>query len=89
MRVIDDTVETVNSFIDKIMRAKIGGDTWIETDRHIINHYNRNGLGMVPYFIYQGIKVYETGTKEACDKEENMQLGRRLHGSSEGLVEGR
>lgn len=88
---IDDTRETVSQFQDKIAIAQANKVEWIETTPEIIAHYNRgpNGLNGKPYFIYGGIKVCEKGKLQEVIAQENEQIGRRLHGPTEGHIEGR
>lgn len=85
---IDDTKETVHTFLDKISLAKSQGDDSIETTDAIITHYNRAGLNGGKYFIFQGIKVYPKGQTDAIEAEERQQMGQKLHGSSEGRLDG-
>jgi hypothetical protein len=89
---LNDLKETVSQFMDKITQAQVlketgNGDGWVETDPAIIKLYNPKGLNGGKYFIYQGIKVCEEGLKEKILEEEDTQIGRKLHGKDEGLVE--
>ena len=83
---IDDTIETVRTFQDKIAVAQSAGEEWVETTPEIIAHYNRKGLGGAKFFVFQGIKVCETGKREAIEKEMDEPLSARLHGRDEGKV---
>lgn len=78
--------DTINSFFDKIHRATIEGQEWVETTKEIIDHYNKQGLGRSEYFIFQGIKVTEYGKSERIQKELSKQLGQVLYGDSEGIT---
>lgn len=82
-QVIDDTKDTVHTFLDKIAVAKMNGDEWIETTPEIIMHYNRHGLNGAKYFIYDGIKVAVTGTVEDIVKEEDTPVNMRVFGKDE------
>ena len=80
LRVIDDTVETVNGFLSKIAVAKREGIPYVETSIDVVNHYNRNGLGDSKYFYFDGIRVYPHGTKEIVESEERMSTNDRTFG---------
>lgn len=86
---LDDTLETVRTFLDKIHVAKASGDEWIETSPEIIQHYNRGGLNGKNYFIFDGIKVCEFGMMDQILADENEQMQFKTHGKSEGVVLGR
>ena len=88
-RGIDDVKETISQFMDRIAVAKATGDEWIETTPEIVHHYNRAGLGGAEFFIYSGIKVCEHGKLEGILAKESTQIGQTLHGSKEGIIEGR
>ncbi len=83
---MDDTRETVHTFLDKISQALLSQEEWIETSPEIIRHYNRNGLNGAKYFIYQGIRVCEAGQLEAVQDELNRSMNDRAHGNSEAKV---
>lgn len=60
-------------FFDEIhaAMAENGEMPAIEVDRRVIEHFNRNSLGgfdAVGYFVYQGVKVYEVGKREAAEE---------------------
>ena len=78
--------ETINSFFDKIHKATIEGQEWVETTDEILNHYNKGGLGKSGYFIFQNIKVCGYGKSADIQKQEARQLGEILYGESEGKV---
>lgn len=70
-------------FIKMIARARIEKKD-VEVDEDIINYLNPNGLGQLPYFHYQSVRVFKEGTKDDCLKMINMQVGQKLHGEKEG-----
>lgn len=74
--------------MDKISCAQLSGDEWVETSPEIIKHYNRNGLNGAKYFIYQGIKVCETGKLEEVIKETTMTMGQKVFGPGEAVIQG-
>jgi hypothetical protein len=78
--------ETLNMFYDKIHRATIEKEEWIETSAEIMKHFNRNGLGKAKYFIFQNVKVCEFGQSEKIQEELDVQLGQSLYGNKEGVV---
>lgn len=86
---VDDTKETVHTFLDKIAVAKMNGIEWVETSKEIIHHYNRSGLNGSKYFLFDGIKVCEKGELENILSDENTQSQFKVHGSEEGMVLGR
>lgn len=55
---------SIAHFIAEIAIAKSGSMTDIEADEAIINHFNPGGLGGVPYFMYDGIRVWLTGKRD-------------------------
>jgi len=74
--------------MDQIAQAKINGDEWVETTAEIIHHYNRKGLNGAKFFIYDGIKVCERGKMDEIQKDMDMQMGHKVFGTSEGIVNG-
>jgi hypothetical protein len=92
---VDTQRESLNDFEQKIAFAMISNDEWVETTPEIITYFNRNGLGKdnagkpLQYFIYKGKKVCEFGKIDAIEAEEAEQIGTRLFGKAEGIVEGR
>lgn len=93
---MDDTRHLVSEFLTSIAIAKHEGQEWVETSKEIIAHYNKRGLGVNPvtgkenrFFIYDGVKVCEPGMIESIEQEMNTQLGVRIHGKDEGIVEGK
>lgn len=83
---VDDTRETVYTFLDKVSRAKMEGDEWIETTPEIIHHYNRSGLNGAKFFIYDGVKVCENGMREKIETDMNEAMGIKIHGTGEAKV---
>ena len=84
----NEVTETLNSFLSRIAEAKILGHEWVETTPEIIAMVMRKNLGDSGYFIYQNIKVCETGKSEAIQAREtestddkyNRSLGITVHG---------
>ena len=79
--------EELNQFHETIAIAQEGRQAdetpCVEVPRKVIDYYNRHapkGFDMAGYFVYQGVKVYETGTTEAKQKLETVSLEQRLHG---------
>jgi hypothetical protein len=92
----DDTKHLVSEFLSAIACAKSDGDEWVQTSLEIIQYFNKRGMGKNPltgkdntYFVYDGIKVCETGKLEQVETEMNMQTNVRLHGKEEGTIIGR
>lgn len=83
---VDDTRETLSTFLAKVDQAKLEGLEWVETTPEIIRYYNRKGLNGAKFFIFQGIKVCEQGQSEAIDEEMNTPLSEKLHGKGEARV---
>lgn len=81
-------IETISMFEGKIAHAKHNGDEWIETSPEVISYFNRKGLGGNEYFMYKDIKVCEYGKRDKIIDRENISMDQRLHGSSEGVIEG-
>ena len=81
--------ETTMVFMDKIDRAIIEGDEWVETSPEIVGHYNKKGMGALPYFIYRGVKVCEYGKSEQIQNALDADLNRLMHGAKEAVFEGR
>jgi hypothetical protein len=48
------------------------GDEYIETSPEVFNHYMRGQN--TPYFIYQNIRVYKYGEREAIEAKESMTV---------------
>ena len=71
---VDDTRDTVNSFMTKIAQAKSEGAESIETSQAVIDHYNRAGLNGSDYFIYDGIKVYPDGKTDEIETKSKMSM---------------
>lgn len=65
------------------------GEEWVETSPEIIQYFNRNGLNGAKFFIYEGIKVAPFGESEAIEGSNHEQLGQRIHGTAEHLVDNR
>ena len=80
--------ETISQFMDKIHEATMEGKEWVETSPEIVRHYNKSsgGLGRAGYFIFQGIKVCETGKSAGLAEKMGRELGKETYGSSEGSV---
>lgn len=79
-------VENESQFISKIATAKADGMESIEASPEIIAKFNKGNPG---HFIYHGIKVFPYGTSEDILSHENEQMGKRLHGNSEGTLDNR
>ena len=81
--------ETTMMFMQKIDDALINGDDWVETSPEIVAHYNRKGMGALPYFIYRGIKACEYGKAVSIQDALDADLNRLMHGAKEAMFEGR
>lgn len=76
----------MNGFLNQIAMAQYNKVEWVETTPEVINHFNRNGVGKVGYFIFNGIKVCEVGKLQTILGEESIPLSERIHGAEEGTV---
>jgi len=92
---VNDVKMTVSEFMNLIVHAQANGMEYVEATPEIIAHYNLRGLGTNPstgkpneFFIYGGIKVYPIGMKEKIEAEQATPLHYKLHGDTEGKVEG-
>lgn len=75
--------EDLNKFMDDVTFALQDGHAEIESPRTIIEYYNKGniqGFDEAGYFIYRGVKVYETGKKIENQKKElaNFDLHKKL-----------
>ncbi len=84
------TRQALNEFLDDVAQAMIDGAEAgealpsVETSREIVQYYNKTnmaGFDTAGYFIFQGVKVYEKGTKEAVDKRDNLTIEEKLFGA--------
>lgn len=85
--------QEVRDFLTKIAMEQRAvadgtGDGEIEASQRILDYYNPNGLGPAGYFIFQSITVYPEGKTEEIKARGREQMGKRLHGSTEGEVVG-
>lgn len=87
------TAETINEtpqqFEVRVSIAQGQGVESLETTPEIIKHFNPRGLGTQEYFIYKNVKVFPYGKTDEILDHENEQLGKRLHGTSEGTLDNR
>ena len=60
------------------------GERWIEAPQHVIDYYNKNGLGKARYFTYKGVNVAPEGQLDEILDEMAIPMEKRLHGK-EGL----
>jgi len=88
--VIDDLKETTSSFREKILQAHAMQSPFIETTKEMIKHLMPHGRGNPDpgYFYYEGIRIYEHGTREKIEEHEQLQTHQLLHGDK-GRLEGR
>lgn len=86
---IDDTADTVRTFLDKIAVAKGNQDEWVETSPEVIAHYNRRGMNGAKFFIFEGIKVCEHGKVDEIEHEMNESIAKKTFGDREGTIENR
>lgn len=82
---IDDTKETVHTFLDKIAFAKANGETRIETSEDIFRHYFPRGYDK-DYFHFQGIEVVRKGKLEKVEAEKKMPTNQKLHPNDGAFV---
>lgn len=84
---IDDVpYETLGQFEAKIAQAQMQHHEWVETSPEVINYHQPKGLGGSKFFIYKNIKVCEYGMVEKIEEENNMSVGEKIFGSSEGVA---
>jgi len=76
-------------FENKIQRAKIMKETWVETSKEVINHHNPRGLGGGEFFIYKDIRVSEAGTKDTLEASEKEKNTAHVPGHPGAIFEGR
>lgn len=65
---VNDVKDTVNTFLDRIAKAQMSGDQYVEISDEVFDHYMRGQK--TQYFYYQSIRVYRYGTKEAIERDE-------------------
>lgn len=77
---VDDTKDTVATFLDKILIAKqhaIPGEIpMVETSQEIFDHYMRGQK--TPYFFFQDVKVFVKGTVDEIEAKESMTTNELL-----------
>lgn len=78
--------DTLNDFEAKIARAQMDQSEWVETTKKVIGYFNRKGMNGAEHFLYKGIKVCEYGKTEAIEAKADEDLGKRIHGDTEGTV---
>lgn len=74
----------IDRFSSLIAKAKNENAAEVEVPRRVIEYYNKGnltGFDKVGYFVYQNIKVYETGKKEESKAKENKTMEQLLHGN--------
>lgn len=86
---VDDTRETVRTFIEKVLEAKMNGQKWVETTPEIMLHYNKSGLNGSKYFIYDGVFVCEKGHKDAILKDMNESIYKKNLGKDAYEINGK
>lgn len=73
-RPLNDTVDTVNSFLSKILSAKAntpnGEIPIVETTQEVFDYYMRGQK--TPFFFFQDVKVFVAGTVEANEAREEL-----------------
>jgi len=56
----------------------------VEVPRRVIEHYNRGNaiksFDEAGYFIFNNVKVYESGKKDLADQKDAMSMEQKLHG---------
>lgn len=65
---VNDVKDTINSFMDKVTQAKLSGINYVEVSKEIFDHYMRGQD--TKYFIYQDVRVYKYGEREAIEAQE-------------------
>lgn len=67
---IDDTSETVNSFLDKVAVAQTQGQEWVETTPEVFKHFMRNDPNS-KFFHYgnPSVKVCRIGDRAGIEKD--------------------
>lgn len=71
------TREEITEFLNAITVAPQMGDDHIEASRKVCEHYNRHnlkGFEQAGYFIFNGVKVYEKGKKNAADTKDRRTM---------------
>lgn len=69
---VNDVKYTVNTFMDKVAIAKANNEGFVETSPAVFDHYMRGQK--TPYFLYQGIRVYKYGEREAIEEKESKTV---------------
>lgn len=69
---INDVRDTIASFLDKIAVAQANQEEYVEVSKEVFDHYMRGQK--TPYFIYQNVRVYKYGEREAIEKDERRTV---------------
>jgi len=72
--------ELIIEFMNRVELTR-GHDDIIETDEGIIKHFCPRGLGDALHFDYKGVKVCLRGTRDALEKQLNLTIEEKMHGS--------
>jgi len=70
---------TLHQFMAEVAIAKREGVTDLEAAEGIILHFNRQGLGEAPYFMYDGIRVWQAGKRQAYEKKSRLSTDAQNH----------
>ena len=76
--------DSQNEFENRIARAQLNGEAWVETTPNILQLFNRNGLNGAKYFVYKGVKVCLQGEAEQIEKDEALTIEERTFGKTKG-----
>lgn len=85
----EDVYQRLVDFENRINRAKIMKETWVETSKEVIQHHNPNGLNGSNYFIYKNIRVSEEGTMDSILSDEKDKNTAHVPGHPGAVFEGR
>jgi len=66
--------------------ASAAKQEWIETSKEVIDYFNPNGLGGKDYFIFNGVKVRETGSSPKVLADQHMDLTAQAYGKDAGKL---
>ena len=83
------TLDELNEFKFQVEHAKQTGGGWVETDAEIIKYLVPQGIAKEKHFIYNGVYVCENGKLEEAQAAVDRDLGKEMHGVSEGTFDGR
>lgn len=72
--------DAVHTAVHSVAPGEMPG---IEASRKIVEHFNRGrmaGIDSVGYFIYEGVKVFEEGRRDASEKNDALTTEDKVFG---------